>query len=100
MTTRCAVGSTRWVGASSQEGRVVAAAEALEHPRALPGSAVEVAGADVLSLEALTHLAEKAGELAEDERAVAAAGDVAELLDQRVELGAGDAVAALAAEAG
>ena len=63
----------------------------LEHALAPARAAVEVAVVDALVVEALANLGQEARELAEDERAVAAADDVAELLDQRAELRAGHA---------
>src|SRR5207253_1156652 len=62
---------------ADEEDRVVAGTEAFEHALALSCLAVEVAVADALPLEPLAHHAEEAGELAEDEGAVVAAGDVA-----------------------
>ena len=51
------------------------------------GAAVEVAVRDALGLQPLADLAEEAGELAEHQRPVAAAGHLVQLLEQRVDLG-------------
>ncbi len=84
---------------ADQEHRVRAVLEALEHAIAPARAAVEVAVADALAVEALADLGQESRELAEDERPVAAADDVAQLLDERAELGARHGVVVVVDEA-
>src|SRR5919109_5193719 len=85
---------------ADQKPRVVARLKALHDAVATARPAVEVAVADPLPGQAVAHPGEEACELAEDERAVSRADDVAELLAKRAELGAREGFAALVDERG
>ena len=74
---------------ADQEHRVGAVLEAPQHRGPVPRLAVQVAVPDASRVEPLADVGEEPGELAEDESTVPARGHILDLIEQRVDLAAG-----------